>query len=173
MEGENNEINWASWSNNSPCVTKKYRKSNMVIVFWVIIFVFFWLILLTWLTDKSTYSDDAGIATIWFLIILEIIFLFKIFWAYLTTLTVWAESLTYKKWVLFRRKSEISYIQISSVESSSFLWMWSIEIILLNNDYFKFKHVQNFEEAETLINERIKENRLKVQIMQVLPPSQQ
>jgi len=173
MEGENNEINWASWSNNSPYVTKKYRKSNMVIVFWVIIFVFFWLILLTWLTDKSTYSGDAGIATIWFLIILEIIFLFKIFWAYLTTLTVWAESLTYKKWVLFRRKSEISYIQISSVESSSFLWMWSIEIILLNNDYFKFKHVQNFEEAETLINERIKESRLKVQIMQVLPPSQQ
>jgi hypothetical protein len=33
--------------------------------------------------------------------------------------------------------------------------------------------VQNFEEAETLINERIKENRLKVQVMQVLPPSQQ
>ena len=151
-------------SNQQPG-NKTFRKSDVVVTFWVIMLIIFWLVLLAWLVDQSNYSDDAGILTMWFFIILEIIFLFKIFWAYMTTITVWENSLIYRKWVLFRHKSEISYIQISSVESSSFLWMWNIEITLLNNDFYKFKHVQNYEEAESLINERVKENRLKVQVV--------
>jgi hypothetical protein len=129
-------------------------------------FIFFGLALLVWLTDKATYSDDAGIATIWFFVILELIFMFKIFWAYLTTITIWKDSLIYKKWVLFRHKTEVPYLQISSVETSSFLWMWNIEVTLLNNNVFKYKYVKNYEEAESLINENIKQSRLKVQVTQ-------
>lgn len=145
---------------------KKFRKSNAVIVFWILIFLLFGWALIVWLTDQSTYSDDAGIATIWVFVILELIFMFKIIWAYLTTITIWEDSLIYRKWVLFRHKTETPYLQISSVESNSFLWMWSIEITLLNNNSFKYKHVQNYEEAESLINERVKQSRLKVQVAQ-------
>lgn len=143
-----------------------FRKSNVVIIFWVIMFIFFWLVLLAWLTDDSFGTDEWSIFAMWFLIILEIIFVFKILWAYLTTITIWQDSLIYRKWVLFRHKAETPYLQISSVESSSFLWMWDIEVTLLNNNRFKYKYVQNYEEAESLINERVKQSRLKVQVAQ-------
>ena len=145
---------------------KSFRKSNVVIVFWIIMFIFFWLVLLAWLTDKSFGEDEWSIIAMWFLIILEIIFIFKVFWAYLTTITIWKDSLIYRKWVLFRHKIETPYLQISSVESSSFLWMWNIEVTLLNNNLFRYKYVQKYEEAELLINERVKQSRLKVQVAQ-------
>ena len=144
---------------------KTYRKSDAVIAFWIFVFILFGWALLGWIFfDES--NDDAHILTIWFFIILEIIFIFKIIWAYRTTITVWENSLIYRKWVLFRHKSEISYFQISSVSSSSFLWMWNIEITLLNNELFKYEHVQDYEEVESLINERVKQSRLKVQLTQ-------
>ena len=154
--------------NQQPVVQeeKTFRNSNVVIVFWVVMFIFFWLVLLAWLNDDSFGTDEWSIFAMWFLIILEIIFVFKILWAYLTTITIWQDSLIYRKWVLFRHKTETPYLQISSVESSSFLWMWNIEVTLLNNNTFKYKHVQNYEEAESLINERVKQSRLKVQVAQ-------
>ena len=145
---------------------KTFRKSNAVIVLRVIMFIFFWLVLLVWITDDSFGKDDWSIATMRFFIILEIIFIFKILWAYLTTITIWEDSLAYRKWVIFIHKTETPYLQISSVESSSFLWMWNIEITLLNNNRFKYKYVQNYEEAESLINERVKQSRLKIQVTQ-------
>lgn len=144
---------------------KIFRKSNAVVIFWVIMFIFFGLTLLAGFIS-NVYTDEGGIATMRFFIILEVIFMFKILWAYLTTITVWQYSLIYRKWVLFRHKVETPYLQISSVESSSFLWMWHIEITLLNNNVFKYKYVQNYEEVESLINEHVKQSRLKVQVAQ-------
>ena len=161
------EIN-SNTINRQPMIqeNRTFRKSNVVIVFWVIMFIFFWLVLLVWVTDNSFWADEGSIIAMRLLIILEIVFMFKIFWAYLTIITIWRDSLIYRKWVLFRHKTEIPYLQISSVESSSFLWMWNIEVTLLNNNVFKYKHVQNYEEAESLINENIKQSRLKVQVTQ-------
>ena len=157
---------WLDIQNQQPkqLESKTFRKSNFVVIFWIIIFLFFGAVLITWLADPKTFNTDWGTAAIWFLSILEVIFAFKILWAYLTTLTVWEDSIVYKKWVLFRRKTEIAYIQISKVESSSFLWVWSIEITQLNNSFSKFKHVKQYDEAESLINEHVKQNKIVVQV---------
>ena len=105
------EIN-SNTINRQPMIqeNRTFRKSNVVIVFWVIMFIFFWLVLLVWVTDNSFWADEGSIIAMRLLIILEIVFMFKIFWAYLTIITIWRDSLIYRKWVLFRHSICIGFI---------------------------------------------------------------
>ena len=156
---EVSKISSKTQSINNQWTKKTFRKSNIVIIFRFCMLILFWFALIIWVMNNL-----INLKIVWLWITLEILFIFKILEAYLTTLTIWDDSLIYKRWVLLRRKHKTFYSEINDVESKEFIWMWNITIKLLNDDTLKYKHIQKYKEVESLINQMIKQNKVHNQI---------
>lgn len=131
-----------------------FRKCKAVFVFWWIVFVLVLLMMficLFVLDLESVWRSEI----VQFFLLVELIIAIVIFEAYMNVLIVWKNGVILESWILVKSKREIPYNKINSVNISSVFWFWALEIQVGNDMVTWYNFLDRYEEAESLIKERM------------------
>ncbi len=131
-----------------------FRKCKAVFVFWWMVFVLVLLMMficLFVLDLESVWRSEI----VQFFILVELIIAIVIFEAYMNVLIVWKNGVILESWILVKSKREIPYNKINSVNISSVFWFWALEIQVGNDMVTWYNFLDRYEEAESLIKERM------------------
>lgn len=131
-----------------------FRKCKAVFVFWWMVFVLVLLMMficLFVLDLESVWRSEI----VQFFLLVELIIAIVIFEAYMNVLIVWKNGVILESWILVKSKREIPYNKINSVNVSSAFWFWALEIQVGNDMVTWYNFLDRYEEAESLIKERM------------------
>lgn len=131
-----------------------FRKCKAVFVFWWMVFVLVLLMMfvcLFVLDLESVWKSEI----VQFFLLVELIIAIVIFEAYMNVLIVWKNGVILESWILVKSKKEIPYNKINSVNISSVFWFWALEIQVGNDMVTWYNFLDRYEEAESLIKERM------------------
>ena len=131
-----------------------FRKCKAVFVFWWMVFVLVLLMMficLFVLDLESVWRSEI----VQFFLLVELIIAIVIFEAYMNVLIVWKNGVILESWILVKSKKEIPYNKINSVNVSSVFWFWALEIQVGNDMVTWYNFLDRYEEAESLIKERM------------------
>lgn len=131
-----------------------FRKCRAVFVFWWIVFVLVLLLMvisLFVLDLESVWKSEI----IQFFLLVELIIAIVIFEAYMNVLIIWKNGVILESGILVKSKKEIPYNKINSVNVSSVFWFWALEIQVGNDMVAWYNFLDRYEEAESLIKERM------------------
>lgn len=131
-----------------------FRKCKAVFVFWWMVFVLVLLMMficLFVLDLESVWRSEI----VQFFLLVELIIAIVIFEAYMNVLIVWKNGVILESWILVKSKREIPYNKINSVNISSVFWFWALEIQVGNDMVTWYNFLDRYEEAESLIKERM------------------
>ena len=128
-----------------------YGKCMELYVFLLIIFAIVLIIMFALLFDDS-YSQMVKTSGFQFFIVIELVIIITLAELYVSSLTVWEESIVFESWILFKERKEIPYKNINSVKTFSIFWLWGIEIYTGNDIVNRYKYLDKYSEVEKLIN---------------------
>lgn len=136
-----------------------FRKSNVVFVFWWIVFVLVLLMMffcLFVLDLESIWKSEI----IQFFFLVELIIAIVIFEAYVNVLIVWESGVIFESGILIKSKKEIPYNKINSVNIRSVFWFGALEIQVWNDIVTRYNFLNKYEDAERLIKERMSKSKI-------------
>jgi uncharacterized membrane protein YdbT with pleckstrin-like domain len=92
---------------------------------------------------------------IFIIAIVALIWLYKISEVYYQSLIIEEDCLRIRWGILFVEDEEIRYNKINTIKVNTILWMWNLEIMTGNDKKIVFTHLDNYELAKKLINEKL------------------
>ena len=115
---------------------------------WIAIFIISIVIVLQ-------YNDLVFWMWIFIIAIVTLIWLYKISEVYYQSLIIEEDCLRIRWGILFVEDEEIRYNKINTIKVNTILWMWNLEIMTGNDKKIVFTHLDNYELAKKLINEKL------------------
>ena len=73
----------------------------------------------------------------------------------MNVLIIWKDWIIFESWILVKNKKEIPYDKINSINIHSVFWLWTLEVMVGNDEITRYKFLDKYEEVEKIIKERI------------------